>query len=61
MLAIPKRLWCKTSEMGEDGEMPHFVPAEELFVGRYLDAEIVVLCGRWYLSFKFSYRDSRSA
>ena len=34
-----------------------FVPIEELFAGRHFDAEIEVLCVRWYLSFKLSYRD----
>ena len=28
-----------------------------MFAGRHFDAEIVVLCVRWYLSFKLSYRD----
>ena len=37
--------------------MARFVPYEELFLGRHFDAEIVVLCVRWYLSFKLSYRD----
>jgi transposase-like protein len=37
--------------------MPQFVPVEELFKGRHFDREIVVLCVRWYLSFKLSYRD----
>jgi transposase-like protein len=37
--------------------MPRFVPVEELFKGRHFDREIVVLCVRWYLSFKLSYRD----
>jgi len=37
--------------------MSHFVPVAELFAGRHFDAEIVVLCVRWYLSFKLSYRD----
>ncbi len=35
--------------------MFRFVPAEELFGGRHFDAEIVVLCVRWYSSFKLSY------
>ena len=30
---------------------------DELFIRRPVDAEIVVLCVRWYLSFKLSYRD----
>ena len=34
-----------------------FVSVEELFAGRHFDAEIVVLCVRWYLSFKLSYLD----
>lgn len=37
--------------------MPRFVPVEELFKGRHFNREIVVLCVRWYLSFKLSYRD----
>ena len=37
--------------------MPQFVPIEELFKGRHFDQEIVILCVRWYLSFKLSYRD----
>ncbi len=28
-----------------------------MFAGRHFDKEIVVLCVRWYLSFKLSYRD----
>jgi transposase-like protein len=37
--------------------MPQFLPTEELFKGRHLDQEIAVLCVRWYLSFKLSFRD----
>jgi transposase-like protein len=37
--------------------MAGFVGMEELFKGRHFDREIVVLCVRWYLSFKLSYRD----
>jgi hypothetical protein len=36
---------------------PQFVPTEELFNGRHFDQQIVVLCVRWYLSFKLSFRD----
>ena len=31
--------------------------ADELFVGRHFDREIIVLCVRWYLRFKLSFRD----
>ena len=37
--------------------MSRFAPVEELFKGRHFDQEIVVLCVRWYLSSKQSYRD----
>jgi transposase-like protein len=37
--------------------MPGFVAVAELFKGRHFDREIVVLCVRWYLSFKLSFRD----
>ena len=37
--------------------MTRIVTVEELFKGRHFDQEIVVLCVRWYLSFKLSYRD----
>ena len=30
---------------------------EKLFKGRHFDQEIVILCVRWYLSYKLSYRD----
>ena len=30
----------------------------ELFKGRHFDREVIVLCVRWYLSFKLSSRDS---
>ena len=44
-------------EFGDDGQMPRFVPIEELFKGRHFNQEIVVLCVRWYLSFRLSFRD----
>jgi transposase-like protein len=31
--------------------------AQELFKGRHFDQEIIILCVRWYLSFKLSSRD----
>jgi transposase-like protein len=31
--------------------------AEELFKGRHFDREIIVLCVRWYLRYKLSFRD----
>jgi transposase-like protein len=48
---------ANAAAFGDDGRMPRFVPVEELFKGRHFDREIVVLCVRWYLSFKLSYRD----
>ena len=30
---------------------------DELFNGRHFDREIIILCVRWYLRFKLSFRD----
>jgi hypothetical protein len=30
---------------------------EELFAGRHFDREVIVLCVRWYLRYKLSFRD----
>ena len=30
---------------------------DELFTGRHFDREIIILCVRWYLRFKLSFRD----
>ena len=37
--------------------MAGFLSLDELFKGRHFDREVVVLCVRWYLRFKLSYRD----
>ncbi len=30
---------------------------EELFAGRHFDREVILLCVRWYLRYKLSFRD----
>jgi transposase-like protein len=37
--------------------MARFLGLDALFVGRHFDREIIVLCVRWYLRFKLSFRD----
>jgi transposase-like protein len=37
--------------------MAGFLRLDELFEGRHFDREVIVLCVRWYLRFKLSYRD----
>src|SRR5271168_3254 len=37
--------------------MAGFLGVNELFDGRHFDREIIVLCVRWYLRFKLSFRD----
>jgi transposase-like protein len=37
--------------------MAGFLGLAELFVGRHFDREVIVLCVRWYLRCKLSYRD----
>jgi transposase-like protein len=39
------------------GQVSKLLSVAELFKGRHFDAEIVVLCVRWYLQYKLSYRD----
>jgi transposase-like protein len=38
-------------------EEPMMLCIDELFKGRHFDREIIVLCVRWYLRFKLSFRD----
>ena len=37
--------------------MAGFPGLDELLAGRHFDREIIVLCVRWYLRFKLSFRD----
>jgi len=37
--------------------MSRLISVAELFKGRHFDQEIVILCVRWYLSYKLSFRD----
>ena len=37
--------------------MARFRALDELFEGHHFDREVIVLCVRWYLRFKLSYRD----
>jgi len=37
--------------------MARFLGLDELFEGRHFNREIIVLCVRWYLRFKLSFRD----
>src|SRR5438477_8026 len=46
---------ANTTRIGDDGQMPGFVVVEDLFQGRHFDRKIVVLCVRWYLSFRLSF------
>ena len=41
----------------EGSAVARFLSLEELFEGRHFDREIIVLCVRWYLRFKLSFRD----
>jgi len=60
VLTAVKRFWCKLlkglvscdncRDEGTD-------PAQDLFKGRHFDQEIIILCVRWYITFKLSFRD----
>ena len=48
----------KVTEIRENPKgMEEPTSARELFKGRHFDHEIIVLCVRWYLTFKLSSRD----
>ena len=56
--AHKKGFWCKHwngSARCDNGQMT--TPSPDLFKGGHFDQEIIVLCVRWYLSFKLSARD----
>ena len=36
---------------------PSMLNVDDLFKGRHFDREIIVLCVRWYLRYKLSFRD----
>jgi transposase-like protein len=38
-------------------ELTSALSMDDLFKGRHFDREIIVLCVRWYLRFKLSFRD----
>ncbi len=54
---LSEALGQKPDRFSDDGQVLQFATVEELFKGRHFDQEIVVLCVRWYLSYKLSYRD----
>jgi transposase-like protein len=41
----------------EGGAVAGFLGVDVLFSGRHFDREIIILCVRWYLRFKLSFRD----
>jgi len=41
----------------EGAAMAGLLGLDKLFEGRHFDRQVIVLCVRWYLRFKLSYRD----
>jgi transposase-like protein len=41
----------------KEGTVSKRLSVDDLFKGRHCDGEIIVLCVRWYLRYKLSYRD----
>ena len=59
-----ERLWCKRRKRGifagkgaTRGRLTEMLGVDDLFKGRHFDREIIILCVRWYLRFKLSFRD----
>ena len=58
-----RRFWCEAwvwrifgDKLAGD-ELPSMLNVDDLFKGRHFDREIIVLCVRWYLRYKLSFRD----
>jgi hypothetical protein len=45
------------SELGWGSAMDKLKNVEDTFAGRHFDREVIILCVRWYLRFKLSFRD----
>lgn len=61
---LSSRLWCNLGDclsslvsMAEGATMAGFLDLDKLFEARHFDREVIVLCVRWYLRIKLSYRD----
>jgi hypothetical protein len=56
-------LWCKRQKRGIFAaksalrRRTGMLSMDDLFKGRQFDREIIILCVRWYLRFKLSFRD----
>jgi len=37
--------------------MPKLLERDAIYLKRHFDAKIIVLCVRWYITYKLSYRD----
>jgi hypothetical protein len=57
------RLWCKLrgrvifADSKTQRKQTGMLGIDEFFKGRHFDREIIILCVRWYLRFKLSFRD----
>jgi transposase-like protein len=57
------RLWCEwrgratLAESKAPRRRTGMLSIDELFKGRHFDQEIIIICVRWYLRFKLSFRD----
>ena len=58
-LALVRTAWTQHSrwQIGRTTELTSADENGRLFKGRHFDQEIIVLCVRWYLRYKLSFRD----
>ena len=52
-------LWCNQQRVGIITRMDTPPESSFLFKGRHFDSSIIILCVRWYITYKLSYRDLR--
>jgi hypothetical protein len=52
------RFWCKVAGLSRTGIMAKMTATgTELFQERHFDQQVIILCVRWYRSYKLSSRD----
>jgi hypothetical protein len=61
MLGILQMVLVQTVERGRyptiTAGMTEPTSVQDLFKGRHFDQDIIILCVRWYITFKLSFRD----
>src|SRR3954462_14898216 len=56
---IEQRLWCNQQRVCIIIRVKTPPESSSLFKGRHFDSSIIILCVRWYITYKLGHRDRR--